>query len=531
MSVTMRDVLALPCLREARVVAGQGGLDKIVSSISVLEYAQNTPLFTQMMTSLDFIGSELAITGFTNVPRDVEAQCNAIRMSSAVGIVGMLLYYVGIFMPGVDQRLIDLADSLDFVLVCMPENRNNLRYSEAITEVMEAILRDQTQETYFIPQILEQLARLPDHLRSMDALLKLLSDRVHASLALLDGEGRTINCVTWPRGLEESLTEALRQASPGPAVTLLCGGESLCGCRRAITNLHSQSMELVSLRTHPLNEREITQLGEAVQLFVNIWSEHHGEAVMAELIRAIMLDEPIKMRRLADVLGVDIAAISTLWMLQLPPSQVGEESRLHRQLLTVARDTLSPHCRIMFGDVYEGSIVLFLADPLLGQNAEALCEALLQNIQAEGLSAILYTCPYVRTTADVRRAYLAFGGNMETALRIFPGKTRLTRQEIGFAAHCNALLAEGEQARRQYLEIIEPLYKDGTEDGSLETLTVFLLDGESSIAQTAERMYLHPNTIKYRIRRIREKLGFSPLRMPEAYDLYQAVALYRLLHS
>lgn len=531
MSVTMRDVLALPCLREAKVLAGRGGLDKIVSSISVLEYAQNTPLFTEMMASLDFIGSELAITGFTNVPRDVEAQCNAIRMSSAVGIVGMLLYYVGIFVPGVDQRLVELADSLDFVLVCMPENRNNLRYSEAITEVMEAILRDQTQETSFIPQILEQLARLPDHLRSMDALLKLLSDRVHASLALLDGEGRLINCVTWPRGLEESLAQAISQAPPSPAMTLRYGGEALSGYRRAITGLHSQSMQLVSLRTHPLGEREITQLGEAVQLFVNIWSEHHGDAVMTELIRAIMLDEPIKMRRLAEVLEVDIAAISTLWMLQLSAAQEGEESRLYRRLLSLARETLSPQCRIMFGDVYEGSVVLFLADPLLNQNAEALSEGLLQNIQAESLGAILYTCPYVRTTADVRRAYLEFGSNLETALRIFPGRTHLTRQEVGFAARCNELLAQGEQARRQYMEIIEPLYKDGNEDSALETLTVFLLDAGSSIPQTAERMYLHPNTIKYRIRRIRDKLGFSPFRMPESYALYQAVALYRLLHT
>ena len=37
MSVTVEDLLELPSLRRAKVLGGQGGLTKIVSSISVLE--------------------------------------------------------------------------------------------------------------------------------------------------------------------------------------------------------------------------------------------------------------------------------------------------------------------------------------------------------------------------------------------------------------------------------------------------------------------------------------------------------------
>ena len=38
MSVTVKDLLKLPSLRQAKVLAGEAGLSRAVSSISVLEY-------------------------------------------------------------------------------------------------------------------------------------------------------------------------------------------------------------------------------------------------------------------------------------------------------------------------------------------------------------------------------------------------------------------------------------------------------------------------------------------------------------
>lgn len=46
MSVTVADLLKLPSLRNAEVVAGKQGLNRIVTSVSVLEYAE--PSFCRM---------------------------------------------------------------------------------------------------------------------------------------------------------------------------------------------------------------------------------------------------------------------------------------------------------------------------------------------------------------------------------------------------------------------------------------------------------------------------------------------------
>ena len=73
---------------------------------------------------------------------DVECQCANMRRLAAGGEVGLILFYVGVYLQKVDQRLIDVADELDFVLITMPEGQRMLRYSEVLNDVMECIYRD-----------------------------------------------------------------------------------------------------------------------------------------------------------------------------------------------------------------------------------------------------------------------------------------------------------------------------------------------------------------------------------------------------
>ena len=150
MSVTVQDLLKLPSLRDADVIAGRGGLKKIVSSISVLEAADPEILNDAMFHNDEFYGSEIVITGFMSATDDPELQCRNIRRLVEGGEVGLILYYVGVFMKSIDPSLIALADELDFTLICMPKNRIDLRYSEVICDVMGAIIKDQLSGTSLV---------------------------------------------------------------------------------------------------------------------------------------------------------------------------------------------------------------------------------------------------------------------------------------------------------------------------------------------------------------------------------------------
>ena len=107
--------------------------------------------------------------------------------------MGLILFYVGILMKKVDQKLIDVADELDFPLICMPENQTNQRYSEVICEVMELIYREQMRSTNLTTELLEQASGLPVHQRTVDIMLRMLADRLHSSIVLMDSSRRILN--------------------------------------------------------------------------------------------------------------------------------------------------------------------------------------------------------------------------------------------------------------------------------------------------------------------------------------------------
>ena len=51
------------------------------------------------------------------------------------------------------------------------------------------------------------------------------------------------------------------------------------------------------------------------------------------------------------------------------------------------------------------------------------------------------------------------------------------------------------------------------------------------MTETAALLYLHKNTVKYRLQRISDCLGCRPDKMPESALFYRAAAVYRLLHG
>jgi sugar diacid utilization regulator len=74
-------------------------------------------------------------------------------------------------------------------------------------------------------------------------------------------------------------------------------------------------------------------------------------------------------------------------------------------------------------------------------------------------------------------------------------------------------------------EVYRPLVAVGAD--LLETLVAFLATG-GSIEATARALYIHPNTVRYRIKRIAEVTGYSPADPRDAFALQVTVALGRL---
>nr|MBA2774028.1 helix-turn-helix domain-containing protein [Nocardioidaceae bacterium] len=89
-----------------------------------------------------------------------------------------------------------------------------------------------------------------------------------------------------------------------------------------------------------------------------------------------------------------------------------------------------------------------------------------------------------------------------------------------------ALSGDGHARRALVTSVYEPLRDSGS--GLLETLTAYV-DTSGSIEATARALFVHPNTVRYRLRRIAEVTGLTPADARDAYTLRLALTLGRLL--
>lgn len=79
-----------------------------------------------------------------------------------------------------------------------------------------------------------------------------------------------------------------------------------------------------------------------------------------------------------------------------------------------------------------------------------------------------------------------------------------------------------------YETIIGKLLEEDNEDGVwVETLETFFKN-DRSVTKTAEELYIHRNTLLFRLNRIGKITGFYPQHLKDAMNLYMALTLWRL---
>ena len=137
----------------------------------------------------------------------------------------------------------------------------------------------------------------------------------------------------------------------------------------------------------------------------------------------------------------------------------------------------------------------------------------------------------IREVQECREAYGKIIEYAETASQIFPGRSMMSLQEVRFAEACCQILSKGDKAIRQHTVVLSPLDIPDKQLSKIlkETLAVYLLDTDGSISATAAHMYVHQNTVKYRINKINDLMCAHVRQMPLNQALAEALALQRLM--
>lgn len=415
MSITVRDCFKLPSLRNAEVLAGHAGLDQYVSTVSVLEYAK-----TFAMANPLFLGNEIILTAFISIKDDVDAQCEAIRRLHAVGEAAIVLYYVGYYMENVDQKLVQVANELDFPLIVMPRNDYSLRYSDVITEVLMHIFRDQQNETRFATQLLRQISMMREQQRSISGILRLLSDRCQYTFLLVDEDGRDCGFALWPMSINEefrnSVYDHIDESDDFP-VTFLWKDCNYVICKNSFATKMKSRFTLFSIMAAGTTEdTKLLQASEVLQSSYDIWDDDLRKKTQDDLVRMVLVEPADEVYRFANSMRLDLHPLRIMWVICPSPAEKYTYGSADRANIKYEiKKHLRANRKTGIVDTFDNSVVAFMNDDKYLEFDKDLCESLTKYLQEQYPGMILTWCGALDSITDAKRAYLLLEEYFPTA--------------------------------------------------------------------------------------------------------------------
>lgn len=535
MSITVRDCLELPVFKEAKVVGGASGLDVNVKAVSVIETTDLNEMLADLMQ-----GNEMVISAFFDARNDVPKQCNVIRMLKRGREAAIVLFYVGILVPEIHPDLIQAADEVGLPLICMPPMRNDLSYADVISDVMEMIIQDRTYPGQLINEIISEFSRVDMEQQSIQYVLHLISEKLDCGLIIFDNSLHLLLMANVSNDVYLALDTVVKEfLKQGAYIHQKYGrfdisiGESSTTVFNTLIQIEKRSQVFLYVIDYhnKLNNTIIGQISETIKLCTSIWRYNPIEEAEARLVQAILNKDIMLVNILSNRLKINTADIFGLIVIK---------QRLHSMSL-LDMHIVADKLKHDFGNlairalIYEKpnsmEVILLKQKGINSAEHTALYDEIKSVMDSGYLSSVVsITIMDILGLEQLIEESKLVGNTSDVAQLIYPHKKSLTKYELGLAKHCLELtkLPNGEINR--FKELLKPLIEyDSTHSNyMIETLAVFLLDAGLNTHGTAKLMFLHPNTVQYRIKKIESILGADITHTPMIMLMSIALAIDRI---
>ena len=396
MKITVNDCLKLPILSKATVVAGKGGLNRVVSGISVLE--TSNIIFDEY--SYKSLGGELVVSGFITCYDDINGLLRCVESFSKSADAGLIIFYLGIYLKEIPEQVIRLADELDFPIIVMPKNRDDIPYSYVIYEVMQLIFENKLKS--------------------------------------------------------------------------------------------------------------------------NAWQKDNYE-IDAEFVKAILDEDKISLHRLSFYIKDKVENLRYMKYIHFKQDIV-DNHELKKEVLNNIRQYYYNRSIKSYAAVYEDDIVVLITDKHDIQQDD-VCD-LMNNLEDISSSLDIAYLDGLDSLESIISAYKLCRYTIKSVPLIFKIKKYYLRHDLLFTEQCLNLIKEGESDIQYYLSILNKVKKY---DASLyKTLESYAIDYNMNVAKTSESLFLHRNSVQYRLNKIKELIGNDKFEFPAINQLMIAMAIKRI---
>lgn len=542
--VTVREALELPGLQSLEVIAGEKGLDREIRDVTVLE----VPDPFQWLK-----GGELVLTAFYGVRKDYTAQVKIIE-EFAPTIAG-ICFNPG---PGVlfSPKIIKIADELSLPILRMP---GDMPYAKVITEVLQAILNRRAYLLSRSTEINSMMIKAILDGADLAEIISTLAQLVRNPVAFLD---TSLNLIADAPYYEEGRD------------FLQAGLEKLSDFN--IFYKENQKCEFPLFTTTSISNKDIRIGLQAVMIksiiygYIAVWEifkkfdevdihaiTHASSAIALHYVRSINLAEQRQkiindisedllsgnyisedsITKQGEVLGLDISLLNQVLVVQTADFRNKKLNHFTKKKTTIDFDEINAEIRILvenrFSDCLvsgrRGEIVVII-NTLVDSKHKEIVKTLAQDIECKykkliGKTEVMVGIGAIGKSLDsLQQSYSQAKASIEIIKRLSDGRTIIAYEDLGIYRLLHEIPDTPEVKR--FIEMILPGVEN-CDPNVLRTLEVFI-ETQKSPLKAGKNLYLHPNTVKYRVQKAKELWGYEILSDERCIDTLIAIKLKRI---
>lgn len=528
MPVTVGQVLQLPILKDARLLAGEDGLDRRVTSVTVGE----VPDIADWLS-----GGELVLSTMFAVKGDLDRQrdfCRRVMMAGAAA----LFVKTTRFVENMPADIIELAAKRKFPIVEVPQGLRWTRLMQDATEVIINRQASQLEQSQAIHRSLlgvvirgggwqdlaEEASRLLERpVFVVDVSLELLAASselpLPASTLTELLQRPDVRAAFSALGMAEKVFHVQEEGLPAMFAFPIVASHKRLGYLCAITEAEQPSAMEILVLEHSATiaalemaqdrvrfETEVRLKGDFVDDVIT-GGERAGESLLR---RGAFLGCDLSQGSAVLLLAVDEFGGATA---QKGLGQEEIEAAIERFFTQVSR-YVSASEPSSLASLKSGQIVIFVCGKT-GRDPDALrrLALVIQELgrSAGGLNISAGISGFVTDPRQMDRGYQEALVALKVGRKLRGPGAVLHFQDVGtYRLLLDIWERDPEQIRALYDETIGPVDQYDQANGTqlVQTLTVFFKHDES-LTKTAAELYAHRHTIRYRLEKIAEISGLS----------------------
>ncbi len=558
MGLSISDILQLPILAEAKILAGRKGIEREVTQVTVGE----VPDIGDWLS-----GGELVLSTFFAVETTTEAQTAFVRKIIESGASGLLVKPER-FLKAVDEELIVLGDSNDFPVIEVPPE---VRWTHVTADISEHIVGEHLSLLERSSEIHQRLLEVVIEGSGWQAIADTSAELLGRPVLLEDSFFEPLASAV-PPGMDAGVVTGLAAKRNRAAVDGgKHGGDRSERFRRVMLEEGERFPAMVTVPIvvsrdvlgyvsgfeleAELNELDLVALESAATIaalemgrdLVRLETENRLRGDFVDDLLAGEFDAGPTMLQRASYLGGDLSHGCMVLIADIDSFgdyvtrnrlKEAEVQRIKNRYFSAIKQVVRPYHEKALLTPKSDNVIAFLP-PLAGE------EDKLQPVARSTAARIRTTCSEVLPDLTVSvglgrfhedpnetgRAYR----EAQTALRVSQrlGETGaiVTFDDMGiYKLLLSAMEEDPDEVRSFYEETIAVIERYDSEHNTdlVGTLETFLANNRS-IAATAEALFTHRHTVRYRLGRIADLTGLDVNRSEDQEKLGFGLKAMRLL--